>query len=108
MIWGAVLALNVIAWAAVWLKLREYNQIVLRLSKEIMETELEIPGIENIKEDILDTIQEMRPPSFVDHVGGMLQTMMQFKMQKEMQGMGMLANDNNSRPPAEESWHGAE
>jgi len=108
LIWGAVLALNVIAWGAVWLKLKEQNTIIVRLSKEIMETELEIPGIESIKEDILDTIQEMRPPNFLDHVGGAISNMLAFKMQKEMAGIGMLANDNKAGQPAEESWHGAE
>lgn len=108
LIWGCVLALNVVAWAAVWMKLNGLNDTMVLLSKEIMDTELEIPGIDEIKDDILGTIQEMRPPNFLDHVGGAISNMLMFKMQKEAQGLNMLGNDNNPPQPPEETWQGAE
>jgi len=108
LIWGCVLALNVVAWFSVWLKLSQLGDTVVDLSSEIMNTELEIPGIDDIKDDILGTIQEMRPPNFLDHVGGAISNMLAFKMQKEMAGVGMLGNDNNPPAHAQEAWQGAE
>jgi len=108
LIWGCVLALNVVAWFSVWLKLSQLGDTIVELSAEIVETELEIPGIEEIKEDILGTIQEMRPPNFLDHVGGAISNMLIFKMQKEAAGIGMLGNDNNPPSHAQEAWQGAE
>jgi hypothetical protein len=108
LIWGCVLALNVVAWFSVWLKLSQLGDTIVELSAEIVETELEIPGIEDIKEDILGTIQEMRPPNFLDHVGGAISNMLMFKMQKEAAGIGMLGNDNNPPSHAQEAWQGAE
>ncbi|GAI96639.1 unnamed protein product, partial [marine sediment metagenome] len=96
------------AWFSVWLKLSQLGDTIVELSAEIVETELEIPGIEDIKEDILGTIQEMRPPNFLDHVGGAISNMLMFKMQKEAAGMGMLGNDNNPPSHAQEAWQGAE
>jgi hypothetical protein len=108
LVWGCVLALNVVAWFAVWMKLNGLNETIVELSKEILDTELEIPGIEDIKDDILGTIQEMRPPNFLDHVGGAISNMLMFKMQKEAASVGMLQNDNNSQQPPQEAWQGAE
>jgi hypothetical protein len=108
LIWGAVLALNVIAWMANWLKINQLGERIVQISKEIMDTEIEIPGIEDIKDDILGTIQEMRPPNFLDHVGGAISNMLAFKMQKEMAGIGIIANANKAPEPAEEAWQGAE
>ena len=108
LIWGCVLALNVVAWFSVWLKLSQLGDTIVELSSEIVDAELEIPGIEDIKEDILGTIQEMRPPNFLDHVGGAISNMLMFKMQKEAAGIGMLGNDNNPPSHAQETWQGAE
>jgi len=80
LIWGAVLALNVIAWMANWLKINQLSAQLIDISKEIMNTEIEIPGIDDIKDDILGTIQEMRPPNFLDHIGGAISNMLMFKM----------------------------
>jgi hypothetical protein len=108
LIWGAVLALNVIAWMANWLKINQLAMQIVEISKEIVDTEIEIPGIDEIKDDILGTIQEMRPPNFLDHIGGAISNMLAFKMQKEMAGIGMISNSNNPPEPAQEAWQGAE
>jgi len=108
LIWGAVLALNVIAWMANWLKINQLAMQIIQISKEIVDTEIEIPGIEDIKDDILGTIQEMRPPNFLDHIGGAISNMLAFKMQKEMAGIGMIANPDKPQATAEEPWQGAE
>jgi hypothetical protein len=73
-----------------------------------MNTEIEIPGIDDIKGDILETIQEMRPPNFLDHIGGMLQNMMAFRMQKEMAGIGMITNPDKPPDAAQAVWQDAE
>ncbi len=74
MIWGAVLALNVIAWMANWLKINQLANQIVEISKEIVDTEVEIPGIEDIKDDILGTIQEMRPQIFLTILAEQFQT----------------------------------
>lgn len=108
MIWGAVLALNVIAWMANWLKINQLANQIVEISKEIVDTEVEIPGIEDIKDDILGTIQEMRPPSFVDHIGGAISNLLMFRMQKEAASIGMIGNVNEPQAAAQEPWQGAE
>lgn len=108
LIWGAVLALNVIAWWANWMKINDLGNQIVMISKEIMDTEIEIPGIDEIKDDILGTIQEMRPPNFLDHIGGAISNMLMFKMQKEASQIGMIGNVNEPQASAQEPWQGAE
>ena len=108
LIWGAVLALNVIAWMANWMKVNQLSLQIIEVTKEIMDTEIDIPGIGEIKDDILETIQEMRPPNFLDHIGGAISNMLMFKMQKEASQIGMIGNVNEPQATAQEPWQGAE
>jgi len=108
LIWGAVLALNVIAWMANWLKINQLSAQLIDISKEIMNTEIEIPGIDDIKDDILGTIQEMRPPNFLDHIGGAISNMLMFKMQREANEIGMLGKVDSPPPNPQAAWQDAE
>jgi hypothetical protein len=73
--------------------------------------------IDNIKEELLDvvneTINNMRPPNIADHLGGILQQFAQMKMMKMMQKEGLFPASAPNLPGAstinpledEMSWH---
>lgn len=47
--------------------------------------------IDNIREEILDVVQNMRPPTIADHLGGIMGQFAQMKLMKMMKEEGMMA-----------------
>jgi hypothetical protein len=50
--------------------------------------------VDSIREDLLDTvngvIQNMQPPTIIDHLGGVIQQFAQMKLMKAMKEEGMM------------------
>lgn len=46
--------------------------------------------VETLRENILDTIEEMRPPSIADHLGGIMQQFAQMKLMRMMKEEGLM------------------
>ena len=79
------------------------NQISSRLNDVIDDLQSEQPslnGLNGLKEELLDivndTIENLQPPSAIDHIAGAFSQFIQFRMMKEIkldEMNKMLAND---------------
>jgi len=85
---GIIISLNVIALGHLYLKT---NQIEKAIKDGIDNVEIEIPGLDSIKDEMEQTIMSllhgMHTPTFMDHIGGAIGTMIQARTAKMMQGM---------------------
>ena len=104
MILGAVLMGNMMMMFALWTMIKDMrkeqgymNNLIAKGNGNI---EIDIPDLDDLKQELFDVMANMRTPSFVDHLGGMVSQFAQQKMMRAMQQEhGMLDND---MPPSEE------
>jgi len=85
---GLILAFIIMAGYILHLKLGEIRDTLSQMATYIGS--LEIPdtqelSVEGIREDIMDLMQDMRPPTIVDHLGGALAQILQAKAMSQMQ-----------------------
>ncbi len=101
MILGGVIAFNVFAMGSVWFSLRdmktEFSLIAKEINSSLVDVEINVPDIQDLKEDIFSIMSEMRTPNFLDHVGGGLSQIMMAIAQKKMRQSELL-NVNNQPP----------
>lgn len=101
---GIVLGLLVLAVVGLAIRLEQCHRGILIMAenlreafkRDIAEASLNTSDtfVDTIREDLLDTvngvIQNMQPPTIVDHLGGVLQQFAQMKLMKAMRQEGML------------------
>ncbi len=99
---GATLAANFGLMFGLWNKLSELKKEIHSIAEEINldNIEIELPDIEDIKNDLLETLTNMRTPSFIDHIGGAVGAIMQAKAMKTMQDANLLQQDEVYEPPS--------
>ncbi len=99
---GATLAANFGLMFGLWNKLSELKKEIHSIAEEINldNIEIELPDIEDIKNDLLETLTNMRTPSFIDHIGGAVGAIMQAKAMKTMQDANLLQHDEVYEPPS--------
>ena len=85
---GTVLGLNIMVM--MW-SLMKNNQIVLALDslqskvKEgIDDVQIEIPGLHTLRNELVDVISQMRPPTAMDHIGGVLSALAMKKFMPQL------------------------
>ena len=98
---GATLAANFGVMFGLWNKLSELKKEINAIAQDINldNIEVELPDIEDIKNDLLETLTNMRTPSFIDHIGGAVGAIMQAKAMKTMQDANLLQHDDVYEPP---------
>lgn len=99
---GATLAANFGLMFGLWNKLTELKSEIARISNDINldNIEIELPDVEDIKNELLETLTNMRTPSFIDHIGGAVGAIMQAKAMKTMQDANLLqTHDDVYEPP---------
>lgn len=101
---GVVLGLLVLAVLGLAIRLEQCHRGILIMAenlKEAFKRDIEEASlttsdnfVDTIREDLLDTvhgvIQNMQPPSIVDHLGGVIQQFAQMKLMKAMKQEGMI------------------
>lgn len=101
---GIVLGLLVMAVVALGLRLEACHRGIVQMAdnlqtafkRDIEEASLNTSDsfVDTIREDLLDTvngvIQNMQPPTVLDHLGGVLQQFAQMKLMKAMKEEGMI------------------
>lgn len=95
---------NMMMMFALWTMIKDMRKeqflIKNEIAKEMETIEIDIPDLDDLKQELFDVMANMRTPSFVDHLGGMVSQFAQQKMMRAMQQEhGMLDND---MPPSEE------
>ena len=101
---GIVLGLLFMAVVALGLRLEACHRGIVQMAdnlqtafkRDIEEASLNTSDsfVDTIREDLLDTvnevIQNMQPPTVLDHLGGVLQQFAQMKLMKAMKEEGMI------------------
>lgn len=96
---GFIVSLNIIVITHLYFKT---NAIEKAISDGIDNVEIEIPGLDSIKDEMEHTIvsllQGMHTPTFMDHIGGAIGTMIQARTAKMMsmgQEDGLIPEQSN-------------
>ena len=55
-----------------------------------MNKEFDVSIVDTLRDNILETIEEMRPPSIADHLGGIMQQFAQMKLMRMMKEEGLM------------------
>lgn len=89
MIWYEFFLVGLMLLGGLFLMSQHNSRALMRVAESFKQAEVESGfDIDGIKEDLLDmvhdTIQNMQPPSAVDHLVGMLGQFAQMKMMKSM------------------------
>jgi len=104
MILGAVLMGNMMMMFALWTMIKDMRKeqfmIKSEIAKEMETIEIDIPDLDDLKQELFDVMANMRTPSFVDHLGGMVSQFAQQKMMRAMQQDHAILD--NDMPPSEE------
>lgn len=101
---GVLLGLLALAVVGLAIRLEQCHKGILIMAenlrtafkRDIEEASLNTSDsfVDTIREDLLDTvngvIQNMQPPTIVDHLGGVLQQFAQMKLMKAMKEEGMI------------------
>jgi hypothetical protein len=86
-------SLELAAILFLWARIQAVERILTSLS--LQAKDLELPPVDEyvsiIKEDILDTISEMRPPSAIDHIAGVWSQIMMMREQVKLAKEGLIA-----------------
>jgi hypothetical protein len=95
---GAVLMGNMVIMFALWTMIKDMRkeQFMIKdaISKEMDSIEVDIPDLEDLKHELFEVMSNMRTPSFVDHLGGMVSQFAQQKLMRQMHiDQQMLDND---------------
>jgi len=106
---GATLAGNMLMMIAFWMAMKEMKRDLIGMGKQIDQgienIEVEIPDLDDLRQDIVDVLGSMHTPTFADHLGGMLAQWGHSKIAKTMQqdsiGQDMLDDVvHNDGPPS--------
>lgn len=85
---GIVISLNVIALMHLYFKT---NAIEKAIIEGIDNVEVDIPGIDNLRDEISETIAsilgQMHTPTFMDHIGGAIGGLIQARTARMVQDM---------------------
>ena len=104
---GAALAGNMLMMVAFWLMLKEMKRDLVTMTKKVDEglddIEIDIPGLDTIKEEIFDVMGSMQQPSWRDQLGGALGQAILIKSQRAAAEAvpslaGMIHNDEPPSP----------
>jgi len=102
---GAALAGNMLMMMAFWLMLKDMKRDLVAMTNKVDEglddIEVDIPGLEEIKEEIFGIMGSMSQPTWLDHLGGAFSGMIHAKSQRIMQEAipeGLLHNDEPPSP----------
>jgi hypothetical protein len=108
---GATLAGNMIMIILFWVMVKEMRRDLFGISNKVDEgignIEVEIPDLEELRQEIIDVLGSMHTPTFVDHIGGMVSAWGQQKLMRSMQdiipGAEMLGEEivHNDEPPSD-------
>lgn len=98
---GAVLMGNMVLMFALWTMIKDMRkeQFMIKesISKEMSTIEVDIPDLDDLKQELFDVMSNMRTPSFVDHLGGMVSQFAQQKLMRQMHiDQQMIDNDTPS------------
>jgi len=110
MLLGAALAGNALMMMAFWLMMKELKRDLFAMGEKIDQgienIEVDIPDLDDLRQDIVEVLGTMHTPTFVDHLGGMVAAWGQQKLMKSMgdmiPGADMLGEDilHNDEPPS--------
>jgi len=110
MLLGAALAANALMMIAFWMMIKEMRRDLFNMGDKIDQgienIEVDIPDLDDLRQDIVDVLGSMNTPTFADHLGGMLAQWGQAKLMKQMQdivpGADMLDQEiiHNDEPPS--------
>lgn len=85
---GIIISLNVVALMHLYLKT---NAIEKAIIDGIDNVEIEIPSLDNLRDEIAETIAQilgqMHTPTFMDHIGGAIGGLIQARTAKMVQQM---------------------
>lgn len=97
---GSVLAANFGLMFGLWNRLNTLRDEIKEIAGnlDLNNIEIELPDVEQIKTDLIETFASMRTPSFVDHIGGAIGAIMQAKAMKTMQDANLLQHDDVYEP----------
>jgi hypothetical protein len=88
---GAALAGNMLMIIAFWVMMKEMRRDLFSMGSKIDEgienIEVEIPDLDDLRQDILEVMGSMRMPTAGDHVMGMLARWGDAKIAKTMKDM---------------------
>jgi len=88
---GATLAGNMMLMFMLWLSNRETkNEILLfkeKIDNSMANIEVELPDIDELREEILSVMGSMNTPSIVDHLGGVFAQIAHAKLARNMQAI---------------------
>jgi hypothetical protein len=101
---GIALGLLVMAIVGLGLRLEQCHRGIVIMAENLQEAfkrDIEEASlntsdsfVDSIREDLLDTvngvIQNMQPPTIIDHLGGVIQQFAQMKLMKAMKEEGMM------------------
>jgi len=101
---GATLMGNMVIMFALWTMIKDMRKeqfmIKSEIAKEMETIEIDIPDLDDLKQELFDVMANMRTPSFVDHLGGMVSQFAQQKMMRAMQQEHAMID--NDMAPSEE------
>ena len=92
---------NMVLMFALWTMIKDMRkeQFMIKesISKEMSTIEVDIPDLDDLKQELFDVMSNMRTPSFVDHLGGMVSQFAQQKLMRQMHiDQQMIDNDTPS------------
>jgi len=94
---GAALAGNMLMMMAFWLMMKEMRRDLVKIIKRVDEgidnIEIDIPDIDDLRQEILDVMGSMRTPGAADHIFGAIGQMIQAKTMRAMQESSLIPED---------------
>jgi len=104
---GATLMGNMGMMVAYWMMIKEMRRDLLKIIQKVDEgidnIEIDIPDIDDLKQEIVEIMGSMRTPGAADHIFGAIAQMIQAKtmrgiQQSELIPEEMLHNDEPTSP----------
>ena len=97
---GALIAANFLAMWHIYISLKKLEN---KISEGIDDINVEIPAIDSIKDEIVDTIidalSQIRQPTFLDHIGGAVGNILQARAAKMMNNLALEQENPNMTNP---------
>jgi len=94
---GATLMGNMGMMFAYWMMIKEMRRDLLRIIEKVDEgidnIEIDIPDIDDLKQEIVEILGSMRTPGAADHIFGAIGQMIQAKTMRAMQESSLIPED---------------
>jgi len=94
---GATLSGNMLMMMAFWLMIKEMKRDLLKIIQKVDEgidnIEIDIPDIDELKQEIIDIMGSMRTPGAADHIFGAIGQMIQAKTMRAMQASDLIPEE---------------